>query len=206
MLAHCVTAANVWSLSCKFGRQDIDAQETATTQVGQYVDLEHPLTCSGYIIEWHLCYYTSNVQDSPESYHVYFRVYRNQSVNQLRQIHQVAMEIELSDPQEQIDPFLCMSKSLAAEDYLRVEAGDYLAVYLPTLSSPLLVVGQAAPQLMLYRDNRRFPQPFTEDPVPLSRLDGLAGGFLHLQADVGKVFRPFMWSLLYRTYSFSSSR
>ena len=160
------------------------------------MDLEHPLTCSGYIIEWHLCYYTSNVQDSPQSHHVYFRVYRNQSINQLSQIHQVAMEIELRNPQDQIDPFLCMSKSLDPEDYLRVEAGDYLAVYLPTLSWALLVVGQAAPQLMLYRDNRQFPGPFTENSVPLSRLDGLAGGFLHLQGDVGKVFRSFMWSLL----------
>ena len=49
---------------------------------------------------------------------------------------------------------------------------------------------------MLYRDNRQFPGPFTENSVPLSRLDGLAGGFLHLQGDVGKVFPPFMWSLL----------
>ena len=157
------------------------------------MDLEHPLTCSGYIIEWHLCYYTSNVQDSPSSHDIYFRVYRNQGAGQLRQMHQMSMDIELSNSQDQTAPFLCMTKSLRTEEYLRVEAGDYLAVYLPTLSRPLLVVGHSAPQLILYRDSRQFPDPFTQSSVPLSQLDQLAGGFLHLQADVGKIY-----CLLYR--------
>ena len=182
------------------GREDIGVQGTAVTQVGQYVDIEHPLTCSGYIIEFYLCYYTSNVEDSPQSYHVYFRVYRNDSANRFRRIHELPIELVLSNSQDQMDPFLCMSKSLVAGEYLRVEAGDYIAVYLPTLSRPLLVVGHAAPQLMLYRDNRQFPEPFIQGSVPLARLEGLAGRFLHLQADVGKIYCLFVWSNISTCY------
>ena len=186
----------MWSLSCKFGRGDINAEGTATTQVGQYVDLEHPLTCSGYIVKWHLCYYTSNVQASSQSYHIHLRVYRNQSADQLFRIHQVTLEYELRRSQVETDSFLCVNKSLDADNYLSVETGDYLAVYLPTLSQPLLAVGYAAPQLMLYRDIRRFPDPFTQNTVLFSQLNGIAGGFLHLQADVGKNYSFMLNSVL----------
>ena len=173
----------VWTLLCKFGREEINSEEVGATQVGQYVDLEHPLTCSGYIVKWHFCYYTNNVQASTKSHRIYFRVYRNESTSQLRQVYHMTMNIELDVG---LEPFRCASNSLEAREYLSVEVGDYLAVYLPTLIRPLLVVGYAAPQLLLYRDRRRFPEPFTSNDIPFSELEGLPGSLLHLQADVGK--------------------
>ena len=182
----------MWSSSCRFGREVIDSEKIATAKVGQFVDLEHPLTCSGYIVQWHFCYYTSNTQDSNDNRRIYFRVYRNESSNQLYRVHQVTVNTEVSDLQLN-NSFFCTSRELDSEQYLKVEAGDYLAVYLPTLVTPLQVVGYAAPQLLLYRDGRRFPDPFTRDTIPFSELDKLAGAFLHLQADIGKT---------YHTYSF----
>ena len=146
------------------------------------MDLEYPLTCSGNIIAWHFCYYTDNTTSSQEL-HVYLRVYRYQSPTHLIQIHQVATYLELEDNSHS---FLCTSENLSQEEYLSVQAGDYLAAYIPILTEPLQIVGNEVPQSALFRDTRIFPQPFTLSTVPLSELERVEGGFLHLQADVGK--------------------
>ena len=176
---------HVRGLTCQFGREDINIEGTVAEQGRQYLDLQHPLTCSGSIVAWHFCFYTDNV-DSTQGYHAYLRVYRNDSNNVLQRVHQVNMDVRLSSSQVGSDTFMCMGDILTESAYLNVSMGDYLAVYIPTLSEALQIVGDQVPQSMLYRDTRPFLQPFTRNTVQFVKLQRVDGGFLHLQADIGK--------------------
>lgn len=151
----------------------------------QFVDMQHPLTCSGYITAWHMCFYTDNIVSNTD-YRVYLRVYRNNSNSQLERVHQVVKDIRLNSQQVRGNSFVCMSDFLNEGDYLNVSAGDYLATYIPTVSQPLQIVGNNASKSFLYRDARDLLPSFTLRIVEFSDLEVIDGGFLHLHADVGK--------------------
>lgn len=168
-----------------FGRTNINVEGDVVSTRKQYVDIEHPLTCSGYITAWHMCFYTDNIVSS-DNYRVYLRVYRNRNPNQLEQVHQVVKDIPLSSQEVGSNSFVCMSDLLNEEDYLNVSAGDYLATYIPTVSRPLQIVGNNVLKSFLYRDTRDFLTSFTSTRVRLSDLEVMNGGFLHLHADIGK--------------------
>lgn len=170
---------------CKFGRTNINVEGNVASTRKQYVDMQHPLTCSGFITAWHMCFYTDNIV-SNTNYRVYLRVYRNNSDSQLEQVHQVVKDIPLNPQQLGSNTFMCMSDILNEGDYLSVSAGDYLATYIPTVSQPLQIVGNNVSKSFLYRDTRDLVPSFTFTRVGFSDLEAIDGGFLHLRADVGK--------------------
>lgn len=173
--------------SCKFGGEDSNVESTVASQGLQYVDLQHPLTCSGSIVAWHFCYYTNNIDNSIRSYHVYLRVYRNDTSYQLRRIHDESVAVELTLAQVGTNTFVCTSYHLNETDYLNVSMGDYLAAYIPTINGrPLWIVGGNRPQSLLHWDTRGFLESFNFPTVLFSDLQEIGGGILHLYADVGK--------------------
>ena len=173
--------------NCKFGREDSSVERTVASQGLQYVDLQHPLTCSGSIVAWHFCYYTDNIEQStPASYLVHLRVYRNDTSSQLQRIHDESVAVQLSLTQVGSNTFMCASDYLAETNYLNVSMGDYLAAHISTGGNPLQIVGRDMPQSLLHRDSRNFSLSFTSPIVPFAKLQVLEGGILHLHADVGK--------------------
>ena len=173
--------------NCKFGGEDSDVESTVALQGLQYVDLRHPLTCSGSIVAWHFCYYTDNVGHLTHSYHAYLRVYRSNTSSQLQRVHDESVALELTRAQVGSNTFLCSSYHLNETDYLNVSMGDYLAAYIPPDDNqPLWIVGGDMPQSLLHRDTRDFVESFGSPTVLLSDLQEVEGGILHLYADVGK--------------------
>ena len=170
---------------CIFGRTNIDIEGNVVSTRKQFVDMQHPLICSGYITAWHMCFYTDNIV-SDTDYRVYLRVYRNNGNSQLERVYQVVKDIRLNSQQVQGNSFMCMNDTLNEGDYLSVSAGDYLAAYIPTANQPLQIIGNNVSKSFLYRDTRDLLPSFTFTRVGFSDLEVIDGGFLHLHADVGK--------------------
>ena len=93
---------------------------------GHFVD---PLRCSGQLVSLHLCFYTSTITEH-SMYTFYFRILRADTDSYvLRDVYlmQKAFEIGPSD--------------VIGQTFVCSDLGDYIAVYIPSLSKPLIVVG-----------------------------------------------------------------
>ena len=170
---------------CMFGSNA--AEGSPQTTRGQFVDLRHPLACSGAIVAWHFCFYTENIASASggnTEYKVYFRVYRNESEDQLVRVHQVETSLQMRPQDGRDTAILCMDDVLQQDQYLNVSQGDYLAAYIPTLSPPLFIVGTNTPG-SLYRDTRLLSS-FSSTTVPRWSLVEVQNTAFHLFADVGK--------------------
>ena len=118
----------------------------------------------------------------------------------LRQIHEVLISLKLDDNSQSL---VCESENLSQEKYLSVEPGNYLGAYIPSDTEPLQIVGNEVPQSALFKDTRN------SNMVPFSELDRVAGGFLHLQADVGKkthIILYYIYSIYVLTSNIDVSR
>ena len=171
---------------CQFGSNGNEGS-AETTLRGQFVDLDNPLTCSGSIVAWHFCFYTDNVVNVQEQvlYTAHFRVYRSVASNQLQRVHDVQRGLPLSMLEGREVLFLCFDDVLEQDQYLDVLEGDILAVFIPVIFPPLLLVGTNT-QGRVYRDIRSTGAPFRDLTLPISGLMMLQNYTIHLYADVGK--------------------
>ena len=153
---------------------------------GQYADLQNPLPCSGYIVAWHLCFYTQNVV-SNTVYTAYFRVYRSEDEDRLLRVHEVQKSLQLSPGIRNDESFICIDDALEEDQYLNVSKGDILAAYIPLTSPSLLIVGTNTPaSFNLYKDTRNPALSLIFADVSMQDLEKVENSALHLYAEVGE--------------------
>jgi len=177
---------------CQFGSNGNEGSADTSLR-GQFVDLENPLTCSGSIVAWHFCFYSDNVNVQEEGpYTARFRVYRSVAANMLQRIHDVQRGLLLSQLEGREAKFLCFDDALEQDQYLNVLEGDILAIFIPVIFPPLLLVGTNTEE-RVYRDIRSTGAPFRDLTLPISGLMMLENHTIHLYADVGK-YTQYKWN------------
>ena len=178
---------------CQFGSNRNEGS-AETLLRGQLVDLENPLMCSGSIVAWHFCFYSDNLVNVQEEvpYTAHFRVYRSVAANMLQRVHDVQRGLLLSQLEGREAIFLCFDDALEQDQYLNVQEGDILAVFIPVIFPPLLLVGTNT-EGRVYRDIRSPGAPFGDLTLPISGLMMLENHTIHLYADVGK-YTQYKWN------------
>ena len=156
------------------------------TTGGQYIDLLHPVQCSGDLIAWHFCYYSEDITQSG-MHIVFFRVWRPANENNLDRVYEHTQEMDL-DPSA--DGFVCVDVPLDPDNYFEVVENDRLAVYIArtnTLGRPLHIISSGTTGFGLFRDNRDGGfVSFSSEVVATTDLQEMLDLGLHLYADIGK--------------------
>ena len=95
---------------------------------GLYIDMDQPLSCSGQITSWDLCYYSPNIVFYGTSVPVELQVWRfDDALAQAEKV--VGYRYNVSIPQ--LPPrFQCISIELNRDEYMNVMAGDLVGVWL----------------------------------------------------------------------------
>ena len=147
------------------------------------MDLDHPLTCSGSLVSLKFCFYTEDLIDN-ERHMFYLRIYRRES-EVLERVH--LMEKEVMGPSESSSQsFICREHIYASGEYVPVLEGDIIAVYLPSLTRALEVVGTNIPGVSLYKDTRFITTQAFSTTVTESSLEEMPNTALHFSAVIGK--------------------
>ncbi len=147
----------------------------------QFLDLQHPVPCTGNITAWHYCYYTSEVIQSNVVHSVYLRVWRPAGPTSWDLVYDTRLEVT----SESGSPVLCSDIVLRGDQRFVVEAGDVLAVYLPLLRERLPVVAEGVPFSLLHMDTRRDVLPFTSQTVQEDDLREVSSLALNVYAEIG---------------------
>lgn len=158
------------------------------------MDLDHPINCSGVITSLQFCFYTSNTNsddgDEGESTDdgrqmIYFRLFHYDPVEDtLRLVYTLDKMFQLENTGH--SSFSCINHYYDENEIVDVYEGDHMAVYLPSLSRPLYVVGKNIPGMTLYKDTRSRRSQFystTLEKTSLMAVDGMA---IHISADIGE--------------------
>ena len=152
------------------------------TERGQFLDLDHPLPCTGTLVSIQYCFYTDDFSDD-ERHSFTFRIYRLESTV-LQQIYQSERSFDDDIPDRS---FICHNYVYSENEYVDVMEGDIIGVYLPTFSPHLNVVGTDVTGSNVYKDTRWFLPSQALDPnVPLSSLTELANTTIHFSAVISK--------------------
>lgn len=180
-----IVGASLARGNCQYGSQLAEGSNDMNKK--QYVDLDHPLTCSGSLVSLHFCFYTDTIE-TQSLYRFYFRIYRGDRAVSLRQIYHLEVGIDIQPNAVDEQSLFCISHNYTEDEYVDVLAGDYMAVYVPSTQKPLYVVGSDIPGYTLYSDTRRsinaqFFLSSTIYPSYLSAVDNMA---MHISANVGK--------------------
>ena len=167
---------------------------------GQYIDLLHPVQCSGDLIAWHFCYYSEDIQDD-DTYIVYFRVWRPADANNFNRVHEHTQEMDLDESDS--NEFVCMDVPLDPDNYFEVVENDRLGAYVKRTNingRPLHIISSGTTGLGLFRDTRGGGfdfTPFTSEVVATSDLEEMTDLGLHLYADIGKGIYCSLFSTMF---------
>ena len=155
------------------------------TERGQFLDLDHPLPCSGSLVSIQYCFYTDEFSDDDHERHSFtLRIYRLESTV-LQQIYQVERAINMEIPDHS---FVCHNYIYSNEEYVDVMEGDIIGVYLPSFSCHLNVVGTDVTGFSVYKDTRIIPTQALDPNVPLSSLTEVTNTTIHLSAIISKSY------------------
>ena len=169
--------------ACEFGT--LEGEIGARNENGLYIDVDHPLTCNGSIVEWHFCFYTNNFMTDTYMYQAQFRVYRRMT-GKMKRIHDTDVNLSYNISAVNGSSFVCLVKVLEDGEFFDVLAGDFLAAFLPFTSYSLRIVGVGGPGLNLASTTKLPPASiYSSEAVSYNNLV-LVQGNLHLLAKVGK--------------------
>ena len=121
-------------------------------------------------------------------YTFYFRILRadTDSFDVLREVYLTEKAFEMGPSDVIGQTFVCSDLVYAENEYVNVSSGDYIAVYIPSLSKPLRVVGDDIPGSMLYTTPFRVSQLFFPTTLSRASLDPVENRALHISANIGK--------------------
>ncbi len=180
MTTHVTYIIGADTAGCILGSK-VDPTTGFAGQFGQFLDLQHPVPCTGNITAWHYCYYTSEVIQSNMEHFVYPRIWRPAGPNSWNLVY----DVWLMDIPERGSPVSCKNIVLREDQHFVVEAGDILAVYLPLLRERLPVVAEGVPFSLLYMDTRIELVPFTSQTVQEDDLREVSSLALNVYAEIG---------------------
>ena len=156
-------------------------EETSNNTIpGVYLDTSNPAECGGQLTDWRLCYY--RLPFSQQTYQVELQVW---GVNSDGSYTLKSTSTETISRLFDLFPFNCRSFVLRENEYIRVERGDVLGVYLPGHSEDdnmaLTVIGSGTDQDVL---EYALPMP-ASNAAPL-RLTQISGVRMHISANIGE--------------------
>ena len=164
---------------CMIGNE-VQPTEAITTN-GQYVNLNNPATCSGNLTAWHFCYYRSSIDTGSLMYSIYLRVWRNVQGNTYNLISNAEVR---GSPNLNAGDVICIDALIAEDQYVQVEQGDVIAVYMPFTIPTVSILASAVVQ-ELHQDMRGSvafsATQFNRNDLRIVNTYGL-----HLQADICK--------------------
>lgn len=150
---------------------------------GQYVNLNDPASCSGNLTAWHFCYYRSSIDTTAPTYSVYLRVWRNRQGNTYNLVSTAEVR---GNPNQNAGDLVCVDATLTEDQYIPVQQGDVIAVYLPfTIPTVSVLASEPAVVQELHQD-MRGSTAFSSTEFRRSDLRIVNTYGLHLQADICK--------------------
>ena len=150
-------------------------EETSDNTIpGLYLDTSRPAACGGQLTEWRLCYYRISAF---RQYQVELQVWRVNSDGLYALIGTSTQTVNTFGFLD--SPFSCRDFMLTENQYILVEQGDLLGVYLQD-NSALTVIGSGTDQDIL---QHAVPMPASTAPLQLSLLLGVR---MHISANIGK--------------------
>ena len=168
---------------CTYGVSQL-TEGSRSTERGQFVDLDNPITCSGVLHSLTFCYYADNMNEDQSTFRVFFRIFRYEPVGDvLRQTHVLDRSFNVREDRRS---FMCKNHYYSEEENVYVEPGDYIAVYIPSLSAPLPILGRNLPAMRVYGDTRSITTQFFSTTIPQSALVSMENKAIHVSADISK--------------------
>ena len=167
---------------CTYGTSQL-IEGCRSTERGQFVDLDHPIPCSGLLSSLRFCFYTGDMTEN-ESYRVIFRIFRyDPEEDVLRQIHSLDRSF---DQQQYTRSFACQDHYYNEDETVYVLDGDYVAVYVPMYFEPLPILGRDLPRMTVYEDSRPMSTQFFSTTVRQSDLELEVGTAIHVSAEISE--------------------
>lgn len=150
---------------------------------GHFINLNSPLTCAGKLTAWHFCYYRSSVAFGQTSYTLQFSVWRPTSANTFRRIIKYLVS---NSSEAGSDGVACESVYLMEDEFLTVQEGDILSVYIPFYQETVSVLAfEPSDGHHVFRDTSRLGN-FRTRRLQRNDLSQDTAVALHLYADVSK--------------------
>jgi hypothetical protein len=157
-------------------------EETSSNTIpGVYLDTSNPAVCGGQLIDWSICYYRFPFSGL-RTYQVELQVWRVNSDGSytLKSASTETVRIRFND----LSSFNCINFALTENEYIQVERGDILGMYLPGHSqddTALTVIGSGTDQEVL---EYALPMPASgATPLQLTQISGVR---MHISANIGK--------------------
>ena len=170
---------NALAIDCTLGADNIMEETSNNTIPRMYLDTSNPAECGGQLTNWSLCYY--RLPFGLRIYRVELQVW---GVNSDGSYTLQDTSTETLSIFFELSLFKCRSFILTENEYIQVERGDILGVYLPGHSeddTALTVIGSGTDQDVL---EYALPMP-ASDAAPL-RLTRISGVRMHISANIGK--------------------
>lgn len=163
---------------CSVGNGNVDVESTPSSSSGLYIDPDNLAPCMGQLTAWNYCYY-----EPPSGRRIDFtfqlHVWRqDSSANVYRKVGQSDVSFRIRRPKGN---FQCDTLSLPESDYIDIERGDVLGVFLgtPTLSL-VATTAETSSQGIL------FTSVGVQDVAAGSDLEMADGRRIHLSADISE--------------------
>lgn len=165
---------------CTVGNGNVDVESTPSSSSGLYIDPDNSSPCMGQLTAWNYCYY-----EPPSGRRIDFnfqlQVWRLESdANMYRKVGQTEISFRIGRPRGN---FMCDTLPLPEIDYMDIERGDVLGVFLGTPILSLVATSTAEPssQRVLFTDVGA-----QQDIAAGSDLEMINGRRILLSADIGE--------------------
>lgn len=161
------------------------AQQIHTSSI--YVDLNHPASCSGYVTHIHFCYHVVNlggfVGNNP-MHEAVVQIWREEADSQVLNLVS-DYKLDQNTSQDNLDDFVCRTKTLSLKDYITIHKNDVIGATLPifTQMSPLQLISEKSSPFGLYF------VPLSATSVTILQKSSLTLNtnlLLHLYASIGE--------------------
>ena len=173
---------SVLAINCTLGSENSMEETSSNTVPGIYLDTNNPAVCGGQLTDWRLCYY--RLPSGQRTYRVELQVW---SVNSDGTYTLKGVSSETVSRSSDRSSFNCRSFALAENEYIQVEGGYLLGVYLSERSqdnTALTVIGSGTEQDVL---KHALPMPASGTAASL-QLTEISGVRMHISANIGKYY------------------
>ena len=169
---------------CTLGRPNLP-QTSPNPTPGLFIDRENPSICSGQITDWRICYYNPRNFNSRDTIRILLQTWR---ISDNRGSRISSYPTTLRIPQQPAI-FQCVNISVDPTDYIDVEQGDFIAVYLfQDEVLPVIANRNDLSRVCFFPAGNNVPNAI-EPSLP--GLVSLSNQAIHISATIGKLIQFF---------------
>ena len=151
---------------------------------GTYLDTSNAAMCSGHIISWHYCYYTS-AAPAGQTHTMTVAAWRLDSGTETYQLVQGTNRTITLDPVQTLAKIFCVEEALDPADYVAVSQGDVIGVVLPSTNPIPVVSSNSGSSLM------RHSQSVSAINLLSSEFTVVSNSALHVYTKLGEAETTF---------------